>query len=167
MARQKSPSQHRHRQYQVIEHRRISAQLPEIVARVLGDRQEQSARRPNPAEVVEADARKLREGDRQNRKVGSGHAKLERQKPDERPTRHRERNRDEETDPGRNAVMNEQCGGRVGAEPDIERVTERELPRKPHHHVPGLARIGVIENDNEDAHEIITGERRRCDEKRK
>src|SRR5262249_1677186 len=156
--------QHGHRQYQIIEHRRISAQLPDIVARVLGNRQEQSARRPNPAEVIKADARELREGDRQNRKISPGDAKLERQKPDQRAARHRQRNRNQKSDPGRDTIMNEQRGSRVSAKPDIERVTERELAGKAHHHVPGLARIGVIQNDDENTQEIVADECRRGDE---
>src|SRR5262249_42808064 len=110
--------------------------------------------------VIKADPRELCERDRQNRKISPGDAKLERQKPDQRAARHRERNRNHESDPGRYTVVNEQRRSRVGAQPDIKRVAERELSSKSHHHVPRLPGIREIQNNNENAQEIIAGERR-------
>ena len=46
------------------------------------------------------------------------------------PQRHRDRDRDEQADPRADAVVHIERGGRVGAEPDIERVAERELARR-------------------------------------
>src|SRR5690606_39219968 len=54
--------------------------------------------------------------------------------------------------------MDIERGGGVGAEPDIERVAERELPGKAHHDVPGLPDIGKVENEEEYAQQIATDE---------
>ena len=65
------------------------------------------------------------------------------------------------SEPGRDAVAREQERSDIGAEPDIERVPERQLPGKAHHDVPGLPGIGEIENENEDGEQIIADEKRR------
>src|SRR6476620_508758 len=46
--------------------------------------------------------------------------------------------------------MEEDRAGRVRADPAVERMAERELAGEPHHHVPGLAGVGVVENQRRD-----------------
>ncbi len=61
----------------VIEHGRRAAQPPQIVVGVLGDRQEQAARGVDEVEMIEADARKLGEGDGQDGEIDAGDAEAE------------------------------------------------------------------------------------------
>src|SRR5438876_7041586 len=49
-------------------------------------------------------------------------------------------------------------------------MTEGELAGKPHHHVPGLAGIGEIQNDDQNGEQIIIGEpgrREQCGEQQR
>ena len=60
--------------------------------------------------------------------------------------------------------MDEQRRRDIGAEPDIERVAERELAGEAHHDVPGLAEIGEIEDENEDGQQVVVDEQRGADQ---
>ena len=51
----------------------------------------------------------------------------------------RDQDRDRHAEPGADAEMHIERRRRVGAEPDIERMPERQLPGKAHEDVPGLA----------------------------
>ena len=48
----------------------------------------------------------------------------------------------------------------VGAEPDIERVAERELAGEAHHDVPGLPEIGEVEDEDQDGQQVVVDEER-------
>ena len=155
----------RERQDDVVEHHRLAAQVPQIVLRVLRDRQEEAGRAADEAQVVEADAGELGERDGQDREIDAGDAEAERQESDDRAARHRDRDRGQQADPRTDAVMHVERGGRIGAEPDIDRVAERQLPGKAHHDVPGLPRIGEIENEDQDGQQVVVGEERRGDQR--
>src|SRR5207247_4715645 len=83
----------RQREHHVIEHRWIPAQVPQVVARVIGDRQKEAARSTDPREMIEADARELGKGDGENREVNAAHAEAKCEKPDDGAAGHRSRNR--------------------------------------------------------------------------
>ena len=72
----------------------------------------------------------------------------------------------EQAEPRPDAEMHVERRRRIGAEPDIERVAERQLPGKAHHDVPGLPGIGEIENEDEHGEQIVAGEQRRGDQQR-
>ena len=55
---------------------------------------------------------------------------------------------------------------RVGAEPDIERVAERELAGEAHHDVPGLADVGEVEDQDQHGEQVVAGEQRRGEQRR-
>ena len=48
--------------------------------------------------------------------------------------------------------------GRVGTETDVERMAERELPGETHHHVPGLADVGEVKNQDQNGDQVVVGE---------
>ena len=98
--------------------------------RVLRDRQEEAGRAADVARVVEADAREFGERDGQDREIDAGDAEAERQESDDRAARHRDRHRGEQPDPRADAEMHVERRRRIGAEPDIDRVAERELARQ-------------------------------------
>ena len=75
--------QRRRRQDHVIEHRRIAAQPPQIVMRILRHRQEQAGRRVDDVEMVEADAREFGKGDGQDREIDAGDAEAKGEKADD------------------------------------------------------------------------------------
>src|ERR1051326_5026699 len=66
---------------------------------------------------------------------------------------HPEQRPDAEVDPQRRR--------HIGAEPEVERVAERELPGKSHQQVPGLAGIGEIHHQDQHAELIAVGKERR------
>ncbi len=146
------------RQHHVIEHGRAAAQVPEIVAAVVGDRKKEAARPAEPAKMVEADARELGKGDGEDSEIDAAHAEAEGEKADDRAAQHRDRDRGAKTDPRPDAEMDVERGRGIAAEPDIDRVAERELAGKAHHHVPGLAGIGEVENDDQDRQQIVVSE---------
>ena len=53
---------------------------------------------------------------------------------------------------------------RIGAEANIERMAERQLPGKAHHDVPRLADIGEIQNETENGEQIVAGDQRRAEQ---
>ena len=69
-------------EHDVVEHGRAAAQVEQIVARVVGDGQEEAGRAADPAPVVEADARELGEGDGEDGEVDAGDAEAEGEKAD-------------------------------------------------------------------------------------
>ena len=115
--------------------------------------------------MVEADAGELGERDGQDGEIDAGDAEAERQEADDRAAGHRDRDRGQQAEPGADAEMHVERRGRVGAEPDIERVAERQLAGKAHHDVPGLADIGEIEDEDQDGEQIVVGEQRRDDQR--
>src|SRR6185312_7445647 len=66
----------------------------------------------------------------------------------------------EHADPGRHAPMAEQRSAGIGAEPDIERVAERELPGEAGDDVPGLAEIGGEQDHHQHGDDVAVDEKR-------
>src|SRR5262245_55868480 len=158
------------REHHIVEHRRIAAQVPKIVAGIVGDRQEEAARPAHPSEVIEADARELGEGDGEDCEIDAAHAEAEGEEADDRTACHRDRDRRGQSDPGPETEMDIERRGRVAAEPDIDGVAEGELAGEAHHHVPRLAGIGGIEDDDKNGEEIVVrhpGRRQQHDEQRR
>ena len=87
----------------VVEHGRRAAQLPQIVVRVLLDRQEQAARGVDIAPIVEADAGEFGEGDGEDGEIDAGDAEAKGEKADDRPARRGDGNGREQAEPGRDA----------------------------------------------------------------
>src|ERR1700745_2198888 len=57
----------------------------------------------------------------------------------------RERDRRKQAEPRTDAEIDPKQRRRIGAQPDVQRMAERQLARKAPHHIPGLAHIGAIE----------------------
>src|SRR5215831_5131296 len=148
----------RQREHHVVEHARIAAQGPQVVARVIGDRQKEAARSADPLEMIEADARELCEGDGENCEVDPADPEAEGKKTDDGAARDRDRDRGGQAEPRPDTEMNVERRGCIGAEPDVNGVAERELAGEAHHHVPRLAGIGGIEDDDEDGEQIVVGD---------
>src|ERR1044071_5769908 len=146
------------REDHVVVHERRPAEVGDIPGVALRYAQEQAARAADPVEMVEADARELGEGDGEEREVHPGDAEAEGEKADHYAERHAEEDRDPQAGPGPDAVVEEDRARRVRADADVERMAERELPREPHHHVPGLAGVGEIENQRRDRKRVRAGE---------
>ena len=150
----------------IVEHRRRAAQQPQIVVRILLDRQEQAARRIDEAPIVEADAGELGEGDGQDGEINAGNAEAEGEIADDRAAGGGDRNGGEEAEPWADAEAGEQHRRDITGKPDIERMAERKLPGEAHHDVPGLPGIGEIQNEDEDGEQIIVDQPRRGHERR-
>ena len=135
-------------QRQVVEHQRRAAQVQQIGAIGLHHPQEETARAADPAEMIEADARELGERDRQQREVGARDAEAKRQPADDGGHQHAHAHRHDHTQPWDDAEMLEQRRRGVSAQPDVQRMADRELAAETHHHVPGLAQIGEIQHQD-------------------
>src|SRR5207245_799011 len=96
-----------------------------------------------------ADAGEFGERDGENREIDASYAEAKGEKSNERATGHCDHDRGSKPDPRRYSEMDIEGGGGIAAEPDIDRMTERELAGKAHHHVPGQAGIGEIKDDDE------------------
>ena len=129
--------------------------MPQIVVGVSRDRQEQTRGRIDEVEMIETDASKLSECDGKDREIDAGDAEAKRQKSNDGATGGRNRDCREKADPGTDAEPGEQPGRDVGAEPRVNRMTERELPGKAHHDIPGLSSVGEIQNDDEYGEQIV------------
>src|SRR6476646_8123421 len=114
--------------------------------------------------MIESDAGKFGDGDCQDGEIDACNPKAERKKTDESAGCRRNRNCDNETEPGRCAEVHEQCSRSVGAKPDVKRVAERKVSGKAHQDVPGLSGIGEIKHEDEHGQQIIAGEQRRSDQ---
>jgi hypothetical protein len=57
--------------------------------------------------------------------------------------------------------MDGQQGGNIGANPHIEGVAERDIPRVAGKDIPALAEVGIIENEHKDAQEILIQKKRK------
>src|SRR5262249_37780358 len=130
-------------------------------ARIIGDRQEEAARTADPSEVIEADARKLGESDGEDREIDATDAEAKGEEADDGAARHRDRDRRGQPEPRPDAEMDVERRRRIGAEPDIDGVAEGELAGEAHHHVPRLAGIGGIEDDDKDGEKIVVRHPRR------
>src|SRR5688572_17982378 len=155
---------HRQGEHQVIEHPRAAAQVPQVVLGVVRHRQEQARGAAHPGEVVEADARELGEGDGEDGEVHAGDAEAEREEADHGAGERAGADRGDQADPGAQAEVHVQRGGRVGAQADVERVPERELPGEAHHDVPGLADVGEVEDQEADGEQVAAREQREGEE---
>ena len=81
---QSTKASDRQREHDVVEHHRAGrAGCHRSLLRVLRDRQEQAGRAADPAEMIEADARELGEGDGQDGEIDAGDAEAEREEADD------------------------------------------------------------------------------------
>src|SRR5262249_47487198 len=110
------------REHHIVEHRRIAAQVPEIVASIVGDREKEAARPADPSEVIKADARDLGKGDGEDREKAPAPAEAKGEEADDGTARHCDRNRRGQSDPGPDTEVDIERRGRVAAEPDINGV---------------------------------------------
>src|SRR5262249_62148606 len=112
---------------------------------------------PNTMKLIEADACELGKGDGENREAPPADPEAEGKKTDDGAARDRDRDRGGQAEPRPDTEMNVERRGRISAKPDVNGVAERELAGEAHHHVPRLAGIGGIEDDDEDGEQIIVG----------
>ena len=94
--------------------------------------------------MVEADAREFGNRDGEDGEINPGDAEAKGEEADACAGKRGDRGRDRQAEPGADAEIDIERGRCIGAEPDIERVAERQLPGKAHHDVPGLPGIGEI-----------------------
>src|SRR6185503_13081019 len=128
-------------------------EVPDVALRHL---EEHAAGPPGPAEMIEADARELGEGDGEEREVHARDAETEREEADDEAERDAERDRGPQPGPRADAPMEEDPAGDVGADADVERVPERKLAREAHHDVPGLAGVGEVEDERRHRERVRT-----------
>ena len=105
------------------------------------------------------------ERDGQDREVDAADAEAERQEADDGAAGDRDQDRNRHAEPGPDAEMHVERRRDVGAEPDVERVAERQLSGKAHQDVPGLPRVGEVENEDQHGEQVVVGEQRRGDQK--
>src|SRR5262249_55712211 len=132
--------------------------MPQIVMRILRDRQEQARRGIDEFQMIEADARKFGKSNRQDRKIDAGDAETKRETANHRAAGRCCRYGGEEAKPRGDAETSKQYRGNVAAETGIDRMTERKLPGKSHHDVPGLTGKGEIENDDQNRQQVVVDE---------
>src|SRR5271169_2432572 len=140
--------------------------MPQIVVRVLCDRQEQPRGSVDDVEMIKADAGEFSESDSEDREINAGDAEAKGKKADHCAAGRRNWDGSEKAQPGRKPEPGKQSRRNVSTEADIERVTERQLSGKAHHDVPGLAGKSEIENDDKNGDEIIVDDPRRGNERR-
>ena len=116
--------------------------------------------------MIEADARELGEGDRQQREVHAGDGEAEGEKADHQAERHAQRDGEPQPGPRSDTVVEEERPRRVRADADVERMPERELAREAHHHVPCLAGVGEVEDQRRDRERVVADHKRQRDENR-
>src|SRR5262245_4369574 len=160
----KNKGQNGGRQQHVIEHHRVAAELPEIVTGVLRDREKQAGRRIGPSEMIEPDPCEFSERDGENGEVDAGNLKTEGQEADKGTRERREWNSHKQPDPGADSKMHKKRRRGIGAQPHIERMTERQLAGEAHHYVPGLAGIRKVQDQNQYGEHVVAREQWR-DEK--
>src|SRR5690606_642994 len=93
--------------------------------------------------------------------IDAADAEAEGEEADAEAEGHGYRDGDPDAGPGTDAEMHVKRGRRIAAEADIERMAEAELAREAHHHVPGLAGIGEVENDDENGEDVGVDQQRR------
>src|SRR5262249_46960370 len=99
--------------------------------------------------------------------IHPGDAEAEGEKPDRCAAGDRDRDRRTEPEPRRDAEMNVEGGGYVGAETDEQRVAEGQLPGEAEHDVPCLAGISEVENEDENGQQVVVCDQRGGKEERK
>src|SRR5262249_2828554 len=151
---------------QIVEQHLPAAQVPPFAEAALLIEQKEPPRAAGEIEMVERDAGELGGRDGEQREVDALDPEAEAEPTDHGARGHRDRNGAEPAEPGAEAEEDPQKRRRIGAEPDIECVTERELPGKAHHQVPGLTHIGEIEDQGEDREQVAVGDERRRDQRR-
>src|SRR5260370_33773923 len=119
----------------------MAGRVRKMVGGMVGDGQEKPAGPADPSEVIEADARELGEGDSEDCEIDAAHAEAKGEEADDGTACHRDRDRRGQSDPGPETEMDIERRGRVAAEPDIDRVAERELAGEALHNVPPLAGV--------------------------
>src|SRR5712691_106091 len=157
---------HGQRQHHVIEHGRVAAQVPQVVAGVIRHREKEAGGTADPIEMIEADPGKFGERDGEDREIDAGDPEPERQEGDECAACGGESNCARKPDPGGDPEMHVKRRARIAAETDEYRMAERELAGKAEHDVPGLAGIGEIEDEDEDGEQVVVGDEGRSEQQR-
>src|SRR5262249_18206766 len=120
---EQSPAQHESRggkhQHHVIEHCRVAAQGPNVVARVVGHGKEKTTGAAEPTEMIEADAGKFGKSDGEDGEIDARDAEAKREKSDECAAGRRDGDRSRKADPGRYPEMHVKSSRGVGAKADI------------------------------------------------
>src|SRR5262245_52616727 len=111
--------------------------------------------------MIEPDPRKLSERDGENSEIDTGNTETEGQEAYKGTGERRDRNCHKQPDPWADSKMNIERRRGIGAQPDIERVTERQLAGKAHHDVPGLAGIRKVQDQYQYGEDVIAREQRR------
>src|SRR5215813_5704118 len=104
--------------------------------------------------MVEGDTRELGKGDGEQCKINARDAEAKAEPADHCTEDRGDRDRSEHTEPGADPEVEPEQRTDVAAEPDIERVPERELPGEAHHQVPSLADESEIEDQDQHRDEI-------------
>ncbi len=91
----------RHTENEIEKHHRPAAQGPEIALRIIRDGQKKSARAADPFEMIEADARELRERNGENGEIDAADTEAEGQEADHGPACDRDQDREQGADPWR------------------------------------------------------------------
>ena len=149
------------RQRQIIIQQRSAAEIPPLAGGLAIDRQKQAAGGAGDLQMVEADPGEFGERDRQQREIDAFDREPPAEPADKQPGRGGDRDGDEHAEPRPDAEQRPQRGRRVGAEPEIERMAERQLPGKSHQQIPGMAQIGEIEHQDQNRQQIAIGDDRR------
>src|SRR6185437_8715054 len=110
--------------------------------------------------MIEADARKFGDRDGQNGEIDAGDTEAERQETDKSAGTCGNRHCNDQPQPRTKAKMHIERSRGIRAEPDIERMTERQLPGKAHHDVPTLSEISKIQDQYKHGEQIVAGEQR-------
>src|SRR5207237_5424052 len=85
---------------------------------------------------------------------------------DGEPQRDADQDREPQAGPRADAVVEEDRTRDVGADADVEGMAERKLPGESHHHVPGLAGIGEVQDQRRHRERVVAGDEWQRDERR-
>src|SRR5262245_9363729 len=108
--------------------------------------------------MIETDAGELRKRNRQQREINALNPEAKAEPADHGAESCRHRNGGKHAEPRSNSELEPQKCAHITAEPDIERMPERELAGKAHHQVPSLAHISEIENEDQHRYQITVGD---------
>ncbi len=91
------------------------------------------------------------EGDGHNDEINAAKPEPEPENSEKKGDQRGDESAEKHADPGRQAEGQGQIGGGVGADADIERVTQGYMARVSGQHIPCLSDIGPIEDHDKDA----------------
>src|SRR5262245_11141606 len=107
--------------------------------------------------MVKADAGKLGERDGEDGEVDAGDAKAKGQEANDRAGRGRARHGRTKTEPWDHTEVNVEGRRGVGAKPNVESVTQRQLARRAHNDDPGLTDVVTVQYEDQHGDEIVAG----------